>query len=64
MKDLLQYKKELQAKLEAVNKVIADMGGAKVIVKPTKPKRKMSAKARAKISAAQKARWAEKKAKK
>ena len=51
--DLLKYKAELEAKLEAVNKVIADMGGK------TKPKRIVTAETRAKMKAA----WAKRKAK-
>lgn len=51
--DIHKYKAELEAKLEAVNKVIADMGGK------TKPKRVVSEATKAKMKAA----WAKRKAK-
>ena len=55
--------KELQAEIASIRKAVPDSGSKREIPIPRK-RRKMSAAARAKISAAQKARWAKQKAKK
>jgi hypothetical protein len=70
MKDLQKYRAELQRKIDAVDVILADMGGGRSNAGKTKAvkqngrkkgKRKMSAAAKAKISAAKRAYWAEKK---
>lgn len=73
--DIFKYKEELEQKLEAVNKVIADMGeeapkrrgrpakaGAAPAPTAKRGRRKMSAAAKAMLSAAAKARWKKAKA--
>ena len=66
MKNILKYRNELVAKLAAVDAIIADMGGNSTASARTtrsgngrrKKRRNLSAAARARIGAAQKARWA------
>lgn len=58
--DIYKYRDELEAKLAAVNKVIADMGGTapKQPKAKGKAKRFMSEEAKARMAAAAKKRWA------
>ena len=62
--DLISYRNELQRKLDAVNSVIADMGGSIPSPAPKhstngrrKGRRHMSAAGRARIAAAARLRW-------
>lgn len=58
MTDLIEYRARLAQKLQAVDVILSDMGATP----PTKPEvgARMSASAKAKISAAKKAWWASK----
>ena len=58
-RSLLTEKAELEARLQAINKALS--GTAAPTAREPRKKKGMSAAARAKISAAQKARWAKQK---
>jgi hypothetical protein len=64
-KQLKKERDRVERQLSGLNAALAAFVGAySGKAKPTRPRRKLSAKARAAISAAQKARWAKVKAKK
>jgi hypothetical protein len=56
IKELRREKDQLQRYLAGIDAALTAFGGA--FTKPTRKRRKMSAKSRAKIAAAQRARWA------
>jgi len=64
VKMLKQEKDRLQKELSRLNAALSAFAGVYTGTKPTRKRSKLSAKARAKIAAAQRARWAKIKAKK
>ncbi len=57
VKQLKKERDRVERQLSGLNAALSAFVGAYKTAKPTRKRRKMSAKARAKIAAAQKARW-------
>ena len=63
MKQLKQERDRVERQLSGLNAALAAFAGVYRGTKPSRKRRKMSAKSRAKIAAAQRARWAKVRAK-
>ena len=64
VKQLKKERDRVEKQLSGLNAALAAFAGVYAGTKPTRKRRKMSAKARARIAAAQRARWAKFRAKK
>jgi hypothetical protein len=64
VKQLKKERDRVQKQLSGLNAALSAFAGVYTSTKPSRKRRKLSAKARAKIAAAQRARWAKLKAKK
>ena len=58
VKQLKQERDRVEKQLSGLNAALTAFAGAIVVTKPIRKRRKMSAKSRAKIAAAQRRRWA------